>query len=173
MGPFIQFSAGKLSASGVLKFDNGPVRSADFAWAPFEPNVIAEKLKSFDGPKQPIPFEYYRGPLDKLLTPGEICVLATRSRGKIEKLRLTYLHRDVCAQDLVLHSTNEKGHHVFKPVGGHQGHEFYRGASGAPIANGEGVIVSMLIGGDDLGDEIYGQPLPLIAHLAGFDPTGS
>ena len=37
----------------------------------------------------------------------------------------------------------------FKPIGEFQGHEFYQGASGSPIANMNGLINSILIGGDD------------------------
>ncbi len=172
MGPFMQFASGKISPRGEFDFDQSVVPAADFAWAPFEPKAIGEKLKSFKEPKQPITFEYYHGPLDRTIAPGETCVLAAHSRGTIEALRLTYLRRDACIQDLEFQSTNDKGHHVFKPAGGHQGHAFYRGASGAPIAKSDGVIVSMLIDGSDSGDEIWGQPLPSIAHLAGFDPTG-
>jgi len=172
VGPFTQFASGKISPGGELDFDRSVVPAADFAWAPFEPKAIGEKLKSFKVPKQPFTFEFYHGPLDRTIAPGEPCVLAAHSRGTIEALRLTYLRRDACIQDLEFQSTNEKGHHVFKPAGGHQGHDFYRGASGAPISNSDGVIVSMLVGGSDSGDEIWGQPLSLIAHLAGFDPVG-
>lgn len=39
----------------------------------------------------------------------------------------------------------------FKTKDGHKGDDFYRGASGSPIANSEGVINSILIGGDKKG----------------------
>ncbi len=171
MGPFMKFVAGSLSSSGKMVIDASDVPAGDFAWSPFDPTALSKKLRDFSGPKAPLPYEYYQGPLDRSLAPRETCVLAAHSRGTIEHLRLTYLRREVCVQDLQFQFTNEKGHHVFKPIGGHQGHDFYRGASGAPIANSNGELVSMLIGGDDARDEIYGQPLALIAHLAGFDPT--
>jgi len=145
VGPFIRYARASL-LNGGLTIDESKVPAADFAWAPFDPAAIGKKLNSFSGPKEEINFELYRGRLDATLAPGEVCVLATRSRGLIEKARLTYLHRDFCVQDLEYRHTNEKGHHVFAPVGGHQGHDYYKGASGAPIANGDGVIVSMLIG---------------------------
>jgi hypothetical protein len=39
----------------------------------------------------------------------------------------------------------------FKTIDRHKGDDFYRGASGSPIANSEGAINSILIGGDEEG----------------------
>ena len=55
--------------------------------------------------------------------------------------------------------SNPDGRYVFKLARAHQGHEYYRGASGAPIVSPEGVIVSMVLGGCEKKNEIYGLPL--------------
>jgi hypothetical protein len=47
----------------------------------------------------------------------------------------------------------------------HMGHAYYRGASGAPIANQNGEVVSMLLGGDVRTNEVYGLPLSKYARL--------
>jgi hypothetical protein len=46
----------------------------------------------------------------------------------------------------------------FEPVN-FRGHDFYEGASGAPIADPTGLIVSMLVGGDKDGRFLWGVPL--------------
>ncbi|HWA27432.1 MAG TPA: hypothetical protein VG734_17385 [Lacunisphaera sp.] len=173
LGPFIRYAAAAISPGGGMVIQGGRVPAADFAWAPFDPVALSAKLRAFPGPKAPLTYEYYHGPLDQPPQSGSTCVLAAQNRATLYHGRLTYLHREPCVQDLVFQSTNAKGHHMFHPSGGHQGHDFYRGASGAPIMNETGHLVSMLIGGDEKVHEIYGQPLPLIAHLSGFDPTGT
>jgi hypothetical protein len=49
----------------------------------------------------------------------------------------------------------------------HQGHTYYNGASGSPIVDPEGKIVSMVIGGDYKNDIIYG--LQLKNYISGID----
>jgi hypothetical protein len=41
----------------------------------------------------------------------------------------------------------------------HQGHKYYRGASGAPIADSAGHIVALLLGGDSVSDVLWGVEL--------------
>lgn len=55
----------------------------------------------------------------------------------------------------------------FNLADGHKGHDYYRGASGAPIANDEGIIVAVLVGGDTSTNELLGAPLHRYANLIG------
>ena len=47
----------------------------------------------------------------------------------------------------------------FKLDGRHKGHEYYDHASGSPITDPEGKVVSLLLGGDDKTDMLYGLPI--------------
>lgn len=59
--------------------------------------------------------------------------------------------------------------HRFKLDGGHKGHEYYRGASGSPIADPEGKIVSVLVGGSEEDDILYGFPIQTMCTLIGIE----
>ena len=50
----------------------------------------------------------------------------------------------------------------------HQGHDYYEGASGSPIADPEGKIVSVLIGGSEKEDIVYGFPIQTVCSLIGI-----
>jgi len=51
------------------------------------------------------------------------------------------------------------GMYRFRLEGKHKGHAFYRGASGAPIADAEGAIVALLANGDEAdSDIVQGAP---------------
>lgn len=166
-GPFIHYRAATI-ADGRMSILEGAVPPADFAWTSFDSENLRQRLAEFAGPKTELSVTCYQGPQDTVVVPGTTCVFAAYNRASLTQ---PYLLREATAQDLVLRSVNQQGHHVFEPVGGHWGHEFYRGASGAPIVNEEGKVVSVLVGGDSIANEIYGQPFPEIAGLAGFDPT--
>ena len=53
-----------------------------------------------------------------------------------------------CCYEIYLELVKQDEHiNYFKPARNFQGHEYYQGASGSPIANPEGAITSILIGG--------------------------
>ncbi len=55
-----------------------------------------------------------------------------------------------CCYEIYLELVEQTDHiNYFKLARDFQGHEYYQGASGSPIANPEGAITSILIGGDD------------------------
>jgi hypothetical protein len=59
----------------------------------------------------------------------------------------------------------------FRTTAGHQGHDYYGGASGSAVANEEGVIVSVLLGGDTASGELIGAPLADLAPLIDIGPS--
>lgn len=61
--------------------------------------------------------------------------------------------------------SNSEGLYVFKLARLHQGHPYYQGASGAPIAGPDGTIVSMVLQGCEKTNEIYGLPLAQYTRL--------
>ena len=50
----------------------------------------------------------------------------------------------------------------------HQGHEYYYGASGSPIADETGQIVSLLLGGDPQENLLFGVPLARFNSVLGL-----
>ncbi|MCS4135434.1 hypothetical protein [Salinibacter ruber] len=58
--------------------------------------------------------------------------------------------------------------HRFKLSREHQGNSYYKGASGSPIAGSDGKIVSVLIGGSDENDILYGFPIQTVCELIGI-----
>ena len=67
---------------------------------------------------------------------------------------------------------DESAVYKFKLARPHQGHEYYYGSSGAPIADPSGKIVSLVLGGCESRDEIFGLPLAKYqkyTDLQGFD----
>ena len=58
----------------------------------------------------------------------------------------------------------DTGLYKFELARKHQGHSYYKGASGAPIADPEGRIISMLVCGDE--DEVFLYGVPLRKHAA-------
>jgi hypothetical protein len=46
----------------------------------------------------------------------------------------------------------------------HQGAAYYQGASGSPIVDPEGKIVSMLLGGDPKRNILHGLPIRHLVH---------
>jgi hypothetical protein len=60
------------------------------------------------------------------------------------------------------------GRYTFSLSGDHKGHAYYQGASGAPIAAPDGTIVSMLIGGREETNSIYGANLSRYVPLIGL-----
>lgn len=59
---------------------------------------------------------------------------------------------------------NEHGLYVFS-IPKHQGHPYYKGASGSPIIDPEGRIFAILTGGCETNNELYGYPLRGIENL--------
>lgn len=59
-----------------------------------------------------------------------------------------YILPSYCCYEIYLELVEQDEHlNYFKPARDFQGHEYYQGASGSPIADPEGAITSILIGG--------------------------
>lgn len=56
-------------------------------------------------------------------------------------------------------SRTQGGLYEFRLARPHQGRKYYKGSSGAPIADEEGLIVALVVGGEPDKDLIYGVPL--------------
>jgi hypothetical protein len=71
----------------------------------------------------------------------------------------TYFSGDIRAYDGLKFIREEDDYYVFKLPFKHPGHEYFKGCSGAPIINGEGVPVALVCEGREDGDEIWGISL--------------
>jgi len=61
----------------------------------------------------------------------------------------------------------DEGVYRFRLSGQHKGHKIYRGSSGAPIVDYSGEIVSIVVGGCERDNEIYGVPINKYEHIIG------
>jgi hypothetical protein len=68
---------------------------------------------------------------------------------------------------MTFEGTRRSGAYEFRLARKHQGHKYYKGASGAPIADEEGRIVALVLRGDPVRNLIIGAP---IARYEGLLP---
>jgi hypothetical protein len=141
-----------------------PTNALDLAWADLFPDELRSQLA--EAPKKPavaLELPLYQGPLDTVpdsdtpygfaawnyVEPHE--VIGKLVREPRYELNLRYVG---------IHPSN--GLYQFEPARPFRGHEYYKGASGAPIADPTGLIVSMLVGGHKEENCLWG--IPLAAH---------
>jgi hypothetical protein len=154
---------------------NCQIGSLDISWADIDPQAIEEQLKNDPRrPTQPVELPLYVGPLDGQPSEGTSYGFAAWNRVEYHPDREA-IHRDASFE---LHLAFEGidpsgGLYRFRIARRHQGDEYYRGASGAPIADSEGRFISMLVCGDAAQNALYGVPLarhaPALQQL--FPPT--
>lgn len=149
----------------------------DIAWAEIDSFEIADsdQERSFtDSSVLPI----YLGPLEEEPTFNEAYGFASWSRTEYHKA-IDKLIREAAYEvgmeydgmktlSLSGESYYDQEVHRFSLNDEHQGHSYYEGASGSPIANAEGKIVSVLIGGSEENDVLYGFPIQKICSLIGI-----
>jgi len=135
----------------------------DFSWAEINLPEIESRLRedrTIGHATLTIP--YYRGPLNVL--PDESMPYGFGSYKAVE------YHEAICKLwrepryeiNMKYEGLDERnGLYRFRLNRPHQGHEYYRGCSGAPIADAKGLIVSLVIEGDEDPKEgiIWGTPL--------------
>ena len=101
-----------------------------------------------------------RDPSTRLSPQRRPYTFAAWNRALIIPAGVTFVERSASYETCMTYTrSNPDGLYVFKLARAHQGHEYYRGASGAPIVSPDGVLVSMVLGGDEKANEIYGLPL--------------
>lgn len=139
----------------------GPTHELDLAWADLYPEELKEQLdKSPKQPQKPIELMLYQGPLDE--TPENDVPYGFAAWNGFEG------HKDIhkaireARYELNLRYVGVEptnGLYVFEPARKFQGDEYYEGASGSPIADPKGKIVSMLVGGNKAEQHLWGVPL--------------
>ena len=143
----------------------------DFGWAELDLKALRRQASSDEKIRKGIELPSYRGPLDR--TPSSEDVYTYIAFNRIESEDhggMKILERSAsmaCGMTYVGRGHRNKDVYRFKLDDQHRGHDYYKGSSGAPIADAEGCIVSTVLGGDRTTDEIFGLPLADYEHLVG------
>jgi hypothetical protein len=135
----------------------------DFAWAAFAVGNGAEAIGELG---------FYRGPLDRRPAKGEAYGFMAWNRDTVFPLNvIERLPAFEVGMEFV--GSTAGGMYRFRVKAKHKGHAFYRGASGAPIADSEGAIVALLANGDEaVSDIVQGTPFAdamavVLGHIGG------
>ncbi len=144
----------------------------DVAWAPVDLEALRRQAQSdpaLAGRTVKVPL--YRGPLNLKPVDGEAYGFASLTQPWLDG-NMGHLMREPSFEfGMEYEGEAEDGEYlgcdVYRLGRPHQGHKYYRGASGAPIASAEGAIVSLLVGGDTVRDVVYGYPVRRIEPLIG------
>jgi hypothetical protein len=132
----------------------------DLAWADLFPEKLADQL--VNAPKKPLsPVELpiYQGPLDSIPDLDLSYGFAAWNNVEAHKAISTLRREGRCELNMRYLGIDPHNHlHRFEPVK-FQGDAYYQGASGAPIADPTGLVVSMLVGGSDSQKCLWGLPL--------------
>lgn len=146
----------------------------DFAWTEMSLGEIRETMRADPKLKgKTLELPYYRGPLDRAPTKGEAYGFAAWNRVYLGGFSQIVLERDFSYELGMEFKGVDKASGLikFKLARKHQGQKYYKGASGAPIADPEGAIVSMVLGGDKRDNIIYGLRLARFQAEVGLPPA--
>lgn len=152
-----------------MEASTGRSGEIDFAWAAVD---IRASLSHLDPPPtSPITCRPYRGPLDARPSTADVySFLAFNNPASYPGPRrgTTILERRPCVElGLAYRGNDADGNYRFALNRPHPGHDHYRGASGAPIVDGSGLIVAVLIKGVLETNEIIGAPVADFSMLLG------
>lgn len=149
-----------------LDFDVGVAREIDLAWATISRKEVKEALEShpaFAHASCELPL--YQGPLTDTPTKDALYGYAAWNRVELHEEARTLLREASFEIEMCFTRTNEAGLYEFSLARTHRGHDYYQGASGAPIADEEGRIVALVVGGDYVADILWGVPLSRYSQL--------
>lgn len=132
----------------------------DIAWADLDMKAFSKLLleEGWDA-KEPLPIYPYIGPVEP---PQKNVSYGFHALSKVDidaNLRLMFPHYATEVDLKFINVDPDKELYVFNMARKHQGHAYYKGASGCPIADEEGRIVSILLGGDDEQNILWGAKL--------------
>jgi hypothetical protein len=142
-----------------LDLRRGSVEKIDLAWAKITREDAKAAIADADGPLE-LEFPVYSGPLDREPERDVPYGFATVTHAVFDK-NLEQLERSECYELYLDVAEFEKttGLVTFGLARPHQGHDYYRGASGSPIADPEGHIVAVLLGGCPKRNVLFGMSL--------------
>jgi len=151
------------------------VEAVDFAWAEIDTDKIREQVKKDDmlqGMKLTLPL--YKGPMNEAPDQNMPYSFHAMTQPTIEEhpTALILERKSAYETEMEYRGKDEKtGLYKFHLARPHQGHKYYKGASGAPIADPTGKIVSMVCRGSKKTNEIFGIALPEYERMIGKEPA--
>jgi hypothetical protein len=165
VGPFNLIKRFSLTEDGSIVKSR---RKIDVAWCELDIEGLAKKFAADPRMKgKKLEFLAYQGPLDERpVENAELYSFAAWTRGILIPRAVLHLDRSPSFEiGMRFVRKNKVGKYVFELGRTHQGHAYYKGASGAPIAAPDGRIVSMVLGGSIKRNKIFGFPLADISSL--------
>lgn len=137
----------------------------DVAWAAIDPAFVNEAIEAVEVTlPAPLEMPMYRGPINEVPTKSHAYGFAAWNR--VEKHPdLGTLYSEASFEVGMAFREERDDRYVFELARPHQGDDYYYGASGAPIADESGRIVSIVLEGSNGVDEILGLPLARYAEL--------
>jgi hypothetical protein len=116
----------------------------DYAYSELPVKLLAKDMQEYKG----IEFNTYQHDF-QIAKKGEAYSFAVINNYEFVKSGEKIFLPTYCCYEIGLELVDQDEHiNYFKPTE-FKGHDYYKGASGAPITDPEGVITSILIGGDD------------------------
>lgn len=145
-----------------VDLETGESSDVDVAWARLDP----ERLRGTPELKgRTLSLNVYQGPIDGVPSAEHDYGFASFSQVELDG-NLNVLVREASWEvGMTYEGTSETGLHEFRLAGPHKGHAYYEGASGAPIADETGQIVSILVSGVEESGIVYGFPIHTVAEL--------
>ena len=162
------FSISKIQVGGrVARLPSGETIDVDLAWGAIDREAIYRQL-SADGRMDPaqIDLPFYSGPLDAEPSTQEAYGFASWSRVEFLEDKRTLI-REAAYECCMQFAGRDRATNLytFRLAREHQGHGYYRGASGSPIADSTGKIVSIVTGGNEAENVIYGAALSAYSRI--------
>ncbi len=154
-----------------LDTKSGTIKDIDFAWAKLDIESFKKEIKKYKkGISEDVILPVYHESLDNHLIINEAYSYASWNRVTLIK-DFGMLERDFSYELGMEYLPNKSNNDLctFKLSRAHQGHDYYNGASGAPIFNPLGRIDSILLGGCDQNNELWGLNLSKFSQLIGLD----
>jgi hypothetical protein len=153
----------------IIDSDDPKERRIDFAVGRIDHQLLHEQIR-----RDPLlaneafTFQFYEGPLNSLPVKNvEPYSYASWNRALLIKGPWVVLERSASYEMGMVFTglSKDRKYYCFKPNSGHKGHRYYKGASGSPITDAEGRIVSMLLGGHKRKNALYGLRLAKFSGL--------
>ncbi len=144
----------------------GRAKTIDLAWARIRGEDARAALRALPAKSPTLQLNCYRGPLDAVPRGDTMYGFAAWNRVLFDA-NLRHLERQASYEVGMRfrQARPDDGIYEFSLARNHQSHAYYRGASGAPIADEEGCIVALLLGGQEAQRIVYGAPLARYEEL--------
>lgn len=144
----------------------GNEKPLDVAWAELDMDAIRKQLATDKNiAEQSIIVPWYEGPIDENPVPTEAYGFASYSKTEYHEFSRILRREAIYEYGMKFIRVNPDGLYEFRLSREHQGHSYYRGTSGSPIADPTGKIVSIVVGGSMERNLIFGFPISKIANL--------